>query len=203
MRKNISTLIFITILLMNPIVSGAQMIYTVQKGDSLWKIAVKYRQGLSEIIAANPQFQNPNLIYPGDKVTIPKPSDTISQEDEVIRLVNIERQKSGLSPVSKNWEASRVARIKSQDMIDNNYFAHNSPTYGTPFQMLKSFGLSYRYAGENIAKGQTSPKMVMDAWMNSSGHRSNILNKNYTQIGVGLAKSENGTHYWTQLFLTP
>ena len=190
-------------LMMLPFFCYAQTVYTVQKGDSLWKIAVKYQQGLSEIIAANPQFPNPDLIYPGDKVTIPKNADTIPIEEEVIRLVNEERKKAGLSPLTKNWEVSRVARIKSQDMIENNYFAHNSPVYGTPFQMLKSFGISYRYAGENIAKGQTSSQAVMNAWMNSSGHKANILNKNYTQIGVGLAKSQNGTYYWTQMFLTP
>lgn len=202
MKKLISCF-FATIFALLPCSVSAQTVYTVKKGDSLWKIAVKYQEGLSEIIAANPQFPNPNLIYPGDKVYIPKSSDSISVEDEVIRLVNAERKKAGLSPVTKNWEASRVARIKSQDMIDNNYFAHNSPVYGTPFQMLKNFGLSYRYAGENIAKGQTSPQAVMNAWMNSSGHKANILNKNYTQIGVGLAKSKNGTYYWTQMFLTP
>ena len=173
--------------------SAADLTHTVVRGDTMWKLATQYQIGTSEIIAANPQFPNPNLIYPGDKVYIPKSSDTIPTEDEVIRLVNEERQKAGLSPVTKNWEVSRIGRIKSQDMIDNNYFAHNSPIYGTPFQMLKSFGISYRYAGENIAKGQTSPKAVMNAWMNSSGHKANILNKNYTQIGVGLAKSKNGT----------
>ncbi len=186
-----------------PFSVNAQTVYTVQKGDSLWKIAVKYQQGLSEIIAMNPQFSNPNLIYPGDKVYIPAESPTLSAEEEVIRLVNVQRQKAGLSPVTNNWEVSRVARMKSQDMIDKNYFDHNSPTYGTPFQMLKSFGISYRAAGENIAMGQTSPQAVMNAWMNSSGHRANILNANYTQIGVGLAKSKNGTYYWTQLFLKP
>lgn len=201
--KKLICMLMVTLLCTVPYSVNAQTVYTVQKGDSLWKIAVKYQQGLSEIIAMNPQFPNPNLIYPGDKVNIPAASPTLSAEEEVIRLVNAERQKAGLSPVTNNWEVSRVARIKSQDMIDKNYFAHNSPTYGTPFQMLKSFGISYRSAGENIAKGQTSPQAVMNAWMNSSGHRANILNANYTQIGVGLAKSKNGTYYWTQMFLKP
>lgn len=83
-------------------------------------------------------------------------------------------------------------------MVDNRYFAHNSPLYGTPFQMIKAFGISYRTAGENIAYGQRTPKQVVDGWMNSSGHRANILNSSYTQIGVGYVP--NG-HYWTQMFI--
>ena len=83
-------------------------------------------------------------------------------------------------------------------MRDNKYFSHTSPTYGTPFQMIKSFGITYRSAGENIARGQTTPKKVVDAWMNSSGHRANILNASYTHIGVGYASYG---HYWTQMFI--
>ena len=98
----------------------------------------------------------------------------------------------------RSWELSRVARYKSQDMVDNRYFSHTSPTYGTPFQMIKAFGLTYRTAGENIAYGQRTPQAVVNAWMNSSGHRANILNPSYTQIGVGYAS--NG-HYWTQMFI--
>ena len=91
-----------------------------------------------------------------------------------------------------------MARIKSQDMVDQNYFSHTSPTYGTPFQMLTSFGMSYHAAGENIAYGQRTPREVVAAWMNSPGHRANILNASYTQIGVGYVASGN---YWTQLFI--
>ena len=83
-------------------------------------------------------------------------------------------------------------------MVDQNYFSHTSPTYGTPFQMLTSFGVSYRTAGENIAYGQRTPREVVTAWMNSPGHRANILNASYTQIGVGYVASGN---YWTQLFI--
>ena len=108
------------------------------------------------------------------------------------------RVQNGLKPLTANWELSRVARYKSQDMVDNRYFSHTSPTYGTPFQMIKAFGLSYRTAGENIAYGQRTPQAVVNAWMNSSGHRANILNSSYTQIGVGYVA--NG-HYWTQMFI--
>ncbi len=173
--------------------------YTVVKGDSLWKIAVRYEVGLDELKRANPQVKNPALIYPGDVLTIPSVDDAVlAFEQEVVRLVNAERAKNGLSALAHNWELSRVARYKSQDMRDNGYFSHQSPTYGSPFQMMKSFGISYRTAGENIAKGQSTPQAVVSAWMNSSGHRANILNKSFTQIGVGYVASGR---YWTQMFV--
>lgn len=165
----------------------------------MWKLAVKYQTGTSEIIAANPQVANPNLIYPGQVLTIPQQDTTVSsRESEVIRLVNEIRVKNGLNPLRANWELSRVARYKSQDMADNRYFSHTSPTYGSPFQMINAFGLSFQTAGENIAYGQASAQAVVDSWMNSSGHRANILNASYTQIGVGYAA--NG-RYWTQMFI--
>lgn len=165
----------------------------------MWKIAVKYQVGTSEVIKANPQVTNPNLIYPGQVLSIPQEnSSVIAFENEVIRLVNEIRMEHGLQALTANWELSRVARYKSQDMVDHRYFSHTSPTYGTPFQMIKAFGLSYRTAGENIAYGQSTPQAVVNAWMNSSGHRANILNSSYTQIGVGYVA--NG-HYWTQMFI--
>ena len=180
-------------------VSADGTTYTVVKGDSMWKIAVKYEIGISEIIASNPQIKNPNLIYPGDKLNIPgKDTAVLNYEDEVIRLVNEIRIENGLKALTKNWELCRVARYKSQDMVDRHYFSHNSPTYGSPFQMMKSFGITYRSAGENIAYGQRTPKEVVNAWMNSSGHRANILNTSYTQIGVGYVANGN---YWTQMFI--
>ncbi|MBQ7646746.1 MAG: SafA/ExsA family spore coat assembly protein [Clostridia bacterium] len=173
--------------------------YTVVKGDSLWKIAVKYQVGLDEIISANPQIKDPDLIYPGDVIYVPLPDSTVSSyEAEVIRLVNEERQANGLHALKSDWELSRVARYKSQDMADKKYFSHTSPTYGSPFEMMKAFGISYRAAGENIAKGQRTPKEVVNAWMNSSGHRANILNKSFTTIGVGYVADGN---YWTQMFI--
>ena len=173
--------------------------HTVAKGDTLWKIAVKYQVGLSEIIAANPQFKNPDLIYPGQKVYVPLPdSEITSYEQQVIDLVNEQRAKNGLKALTANWELSRVARYKSQDMHDKKYFSHTSPTYGSPFDMMKSFGISYRSAGENIAQGYRTPEAVMNGWMNSSGHRANILNSSYTQIGVGYVSDGN---YLTQMFI--
>ena len=172
--------------------------HTVVRGDTMWKLAVKYQVGTSEIVKANPQISNPDLIYPGQLLYIPQLNQSVSSyESEVVRLVNAERAKYGLAPLSHNWELSRVARYKSQDMADKGYFSHNSPTFGSPFDMMKAFGISYRTAGENIAKGQRSPAAVVNAWMNSSGHRANILNSSYTQIGVGYVATGN---HWTQMF---
>lgn len=131
-------------------------------------------------------------------------TSTISAEaNEVIRLVNVERTKNGLSPLKANAELSKVATTKAQDMINNNYFDHTSPTYGSPFDMMSKFGISYTAAGENIAYGQKDAAEVMNSWMNSSGHRANILNSNFTEIGVGMAKDKNGTPYWVQMFINP
>ena len=179
--------------------AATQTQHTVVAGDSMWKIAVKYQAGVSEIINANPQISNPDLIYPGQKLNIPVIAEsTQTFEQQVITLTNQKRAENGLSPLKVNWELSRVARYKSQDMHDKKYFSHTSPTYGDPFTMMKNFGISFNAAGENLAMGQNTPEAVVNAWMNSSGHRANILNKNFAQIGVGYVASGN---YWTQMFI--
>lgn len=119
-------------------------------------------------------------------------------EREVVVLVNEIRAENGLNPLRINEELSRVARIKSQDMHDRNYFSHTSPTYGSPFDMMTAFGIRYRTAGENIAMGYRTPQAVVEGWMNSEGHRRNILNPSFTEIGVGYVESG---HYWTQQFI--
>lgn len=119
-------------------------------------------------------------------------------EDEVLDLVNIEREQYQLAPLTMDEDVRQVARLKSKDMCTKHYFDHTSPTYGTPFEMLKSFKITYHAAAENIAQGQRTPEAVVKAWMNSPGHRANILNASYTKLGVGF--EENG-YYWTQLFL--
>lgn len=176
--------------------------YQVKKGDTLWKISKKFRVGLSEIIDANPQLSNPDLIYPGQEINIPRLKSVKSVERQVIDLTNQERQKAGLAPLQLDWQLSRVARYKSRDMRDTGYFAHRSPQYGSPFEMMKSFDVQYSSAGENIAVGQTSPEQVVREWMNSPGHRKNILNGTYTYIGVGYAKGGSYGTYWTQMFIS-
>ena len=200
MKKIISTFLlclsFVTAL---SFTSSAATTHTVKKGDTMWKIAVTYQVGLSELASANPQIKNTALIYPGDVINIPSVDSTVSSyEKEVVRLVNLERTSRGLKALEEDWQLTRVARYKSQDMKDNSYFSHTSPTYGSPFNMMKNFGISYRTAGENIARGQKTPAAVVNAWMNSSGHRANILNSSFTHIGVGYVASGN---YWTQMFI--
>ena len=179
--------------------TSAASTHTVVKGDTMWKIAVQYEVGLSEIRSANPQITNADLIYPGQVLNIPTTDATVlNYEKEVVRLVNEIRAENGLQALTYDWELSRVARYKSQDMKDNKYFSHTSPTYGSPFQMIKNFGITYRSAGENIAKGYATPQAVVNGWMNSSGHRANILNASFNRIGVGYVASGN---YWTQMFI--
>ncbi|WP_243112497.1 MULTISPECIES: CAP domain-containing protein [Acutalibacteraceae] len=122
-------------------------------------------------------------------------------QNQVVQLVNQERTSRGLSALSVDTALTKTATLKSQDMAKLGYFDHTSPTYGSPFDMMKQFGISYRTAGENIAMGQTSPQQVMTGWMNSEGHRANILNSSYTKIGVGIAQNSNGQYYWTQQFI--
>ncbi|WP_138415889.1 SafA/ExsA family spore coat assembly protein [Aquibacillus sediminis] len=180
-----------------PLTVSAQSTYTVQPGDTMWKIAVKHQIGVTEIIEANPHIDNPDLIYPNQKVTIPDIDKIKHIEHEVIQLTNQERAKNGLPALQPDWELSRVARYKSQDMRDQSYFSHTSPTYGSPFTMMQNFGISYRGAAENIARGQRTPQEVVKGWMDSPGHRKNILG-DFTHIGVGYVEDGN---YWTQMFI--
>lgn len=132
----------------------------------------------------------------------PKTTETANSlnayEQEVINLTNQERAKNGLPALQVDITLSKMAREKSRDMSAGGYFSHTSPTYGSPFDMMNQFGITYRYAGENIAMGQRSPQEVVNAWMNSEGHRQNILSPNFTHIGVGYVSQGN---YWTQEFI--
>ncbi len=200
MKKLLSIAISAVVLAATFITSAsAATTHTIVSGDTMWKIAVKYEVGLSELKSANPQIANPNLIYPGQTLNIPTNDQSVLNfEKEVVRLVNEIRAENGLKALTYDWELSRVARYKSQDMKDNRYFSHTSPVYGSPFQMMKNFGITYRSAGENIARGYSTPQAVVNAWMNSSGHRANILNASFNRIGVGYVASGN---YWTQMFI--
>ncbi|MGY4690661.1 CAP domain-containing protein [Salibacterium sp. K-3] len=121
-----------------------------------------------------------------------------SVKAEVIALTNEEREKQGLNSLKEDETVAKAAQAKSEDMAENNYFAHQSPTYGSPFNMLKEYGADFRSAAENIAAGQATPEQAVEGWMNSEGHRKNILNEDLTHIGIGY--EENG-RYWTQMFI--
>ncbi|SDH39682.1 uncharacterized protein, YkwD family [Alteribacillus persepolensis] len=150
----------------------------------------------------NPGNQEDDSIQRQDEPQTDGNQDTGSSatgvEQKVIELTNQEREKNGLSPLKADPQVTKTARAKSRDMASNNYFAHNSPTYGSPFNMLSDFGVNYTAAAENIAAGQQTPEEVVQAWMNSEGHRKNILNQEVTHIGVGYV--EDGNH-WTQMFI--
>ena len=186
----------LSIALFSPTTAMANSTYKVVSGDSLWRIAVKTQTGVQELIESNPNLANPNLIYPGQTINVPT-KEQASIEQEVTKLVNVERAKAGLPALKSDWELARVAEFKSQDMRDKNYFSHTSPTYGSPFTMMKNFGITYKSAGENIAKGQRTANEVVQAWMNSEGHRANIMSKNFTHIGVGHVEG----NYCTQMFI--
>lgn len=187
-----------------PILAATDM-YTVQSGDSLWKISLKYHVGWTDIYNANRSLiKNPALIYPGQVLQVPLVSSTVTNnEQQVLVLCNQIRAKYGLPSLTMNWQLERMGRIKAQEMASKNYFSHTSPTYGSPFQMMKAFGISYSNAGENIAAGQPTPQAVVNSWMNSSGHRANILSKTYTQIGVGYATGGRYGTYWIEEFISP
>ena len=193
---NFAVVSFISLVLVFPTTAMANSSYKVVSGDSLWRIAVKTQTGVQELIQSNPNLSNPNLIYPGQMINIPTKEQS-NIEQEVTKLVNVERAKAGLPALKSDWELARVAEFKSQDMRDKNYFSHTSPTYGSPFTMIKNFGITYKSAGENIAKGQRTASEVVQAWMNSEGHRANIMSKNFTHIGVGYVEG----NYWTQMFI--
>jgi uncharacterized YkwD family protein len=126
-------------------------------------------------------------------------SYTLSEyEKQVIDLTNQERAKYGLPALKVDPKLSKMARDKARDMHDQHYFDHNSPTYGSPFDMMNRYGIRYHAAGENIAKGQPTPQEVVNDWMNSKGHRENILNRDFHYIGVGYVKDGN---YWVQEFI--
>lgn len=154
--------------------------------------------------AAKPAASKPSATKPAPQKPAATPAvsgDYATFQKRVVELVNAERAKNGLKPLTMNAQVNKTATLKSQDMAKLGYFDHNSPTYGSPFDMMKKYGISYRTAGENIAMGQTTPEQVMKGWMNSPGHRANILKASFTQIGVGVAKNSSGRLYWTQQFI--
>lgn len=199
---------------------------TVKQGDSMWRIAKRYHVNFHHLKGLNNHFKDHNVIYPNDKVELPNGSEgnstnensqtdniehgnseadrtETSQALEVLNLVNAERKKQGLKELVLSHNLNGIATEKAKDMRDKNYFSHESPTYGSPFEMLQQFGVHYSYAGENIAAGQKTAQQVMTDWLNSSGHRANILNKNYTELGVGYVEGGSYGSYWVQLFVKP
>ncbi|WP_078553635.1 CAP domain-containing protein [Bacillus alkalicellulosilyticus] len=189
-----------------PLLSEAQQIrtfkeppfehYKVSRGDSFWFIAQRYGLDYRELMRLNPEI-NPRNLHVGEVIRLKESATHHSTfEDQVVSLVNQERAKQGLRPLTHRADVKNVAHKKAEDMIKSNYFSHQSPNYGSPFDMLRTFGISYSTAGENIAKGQKTPEEVMRSWMNSPGHRQNIMNAQYDTIGVGFYHGA-----WVQMFI--
>jgi len=171
--------------------------YIVQvEGDYVGAVNKKYVKAIYPNSSNSNNSSNNNSSSNSNSTTTAMTTD----EKEVFDLINNQRNQNGLSALKLDTETLRVARIKAQDMVDNNYFSHNSPTYGSPFQMLNSFKISYKTAGENIA-GNSSNSSVVTAWMNSSGHKANILNSSFNYTGIGVVKSSKYGKVYVQMFL--
>ncbi len=139
----------------------------------------------------------------GGAATPETPQTGHAYERRVLELVNEERAKQGLSPLTWHEGLANVARAHSQDMNDRRFFSHDNPDGQSPFDRIKAAGIAYTRAAENVAAGQKTPEEVMQGWMNSAGHRANILNPNLTALGVGYYAGDGPyTHYWTQCFIT-
>ena len=150
------------------------------------------------------QTQPTQTTQPAPSVAPSNPSTTANhtvtqRERDMLRWINEERAKVGARPLQLDLELSRWARIKSQDMKDNNYFAHTSPTYGSPFEMMRNAGIRYVRAAENLSASQ-SPHMSHLRLMASDGHRRNILNPNFTHVGIGIVDQNSSGVLVTQLF---
>ena len=129
-----------------------------------------------------------------------------AMEVEAFNLVNQQRVNNGLAALTMNEEVRAVARSHSQDMVDRHFFSHTNPDGDSPFDRLADAGITYSWAGENIAmnQGYSNPaETAVTGWMESTGHRENILRSQFTQTGMGVAESTDGEYYFTQVFINP
>lgn len=132
--------------------------------------------------------------------TNPNISTYSNQESKIFTLANAERAKFRIQPLKINITLNKIALLKSQDIVGKGYFSHRSPTYGSPFDMLKSYSINYNWAGENLSLDKYADN-AHTAWMNSKTHRDNILNPNFIEIGIGIYAKGNGSYAYTQLFI--
>lgn len=197
-----------TVLVTSPAGAGQYIIRRYCSFSSMGTYCWNYRINVSQAPAkrvpapTQPAPTKPAPIQPAPTKPAPtQPSAGLSAaEQQMLDLVNRERAKGGLRPLQADQTLTRLARMKSQDMITNRYFSHQSPTYGSPFQMLKTYGVSYRTAAENIA-GNRSVEAAHVALMNSAGHRANIMNGQLTHVGIGIVSGGSYGMMFTQLFI--
>ncbi|ACV64239.1 SCP-like extracellular [Desulfofarcimen acetoxidans DSM 771] len=195
--------------------------YTVKSGDTLYIIAKKLGTTVNKLVsinnlktyslnvgqvlyvpagAANQAVQVPSQAQPAAPTnTTATVNGMTADEQQMLSLVNQERAKAGLKALQADMNIVKVARLKAKDMINLNYFDHNSPTYGSPFDMMKQFGISYGYAGENLA-GASTVQSAHTNLMNSSGHRANILGANYNKVGIGIVDGGKYGKMFVQMF---
>lgn len=174
--------------------------YIVQvNGDYIGAVSKKYVKAIYPSSSGSNNTSSGGSSSSGGSTTTQTTTMT-ADEKEVFDLINKQRTANGLTALKMDSEVQRVARIKAQDMVNNNYFSHTSPTYGSPFDMLKSFKISYKTAGENIA-GNSSNSGAVDAWMKSSGHKANILNGNFNYTGVGVVTGSKYGKIYVQMFI--
>jgi len=148
-----------------------------------------------------PPKQTPTPQQPPATTTPTTPPSGITEDEQtLLNLVNKARADAGVGPLAFDMELVKVARLKAQDMVQNNYFSHTSPTYGDPFAMMRQFGITFKTAGENIAGNQTV-EGAFKAWMNSEGHRKNILNGNFNYTGIGIVSSKTYGKILVQMFI--
>lgn len=165
--------------------------YVIQTDkDYIGMVSNKYIKLLYSQSANNSNSSNSNQVT----------SSLTNDEMEVFNLINQKRTSAGLAKLKIDDETQNVARIKAKDMVDSNYFSHTSPTYGSPFDMLKSFKVSYKTAGENIA-GNSSNSKAVEAWMNSEGHKANILNSSFNYTGIGVVNGSKYGKIYVQMFI--
>lgn len=178
--------------------AGVGSWYIVQvEGDYVGAVSKKYVKA----IYPNSTGSGTNTSNNTNNTTSQTSTSSLTADElEVFNLINQQRASNGLSALKIDNEVQRVARIKAQDMVNNNYFSHTSPTYGSPFDMLKSFKVSYNTAGENIA-GNSSNSAAVTAWMNSSGHRANILNSSFNYTGIGVVSGSKYGKIYVQMFI--
>lgn len=175
--------------------------YIIQTpGDFVGAVSQKYIKPIYPTGSGTSSGTSTNTGTSGNSSGTSTTSSLTADELETFNLINQQRANNGLSALKVDSELQRVARIKAQDMVNNNYFDHNSPTYGTPFNMMKNFGISYKTAGENIA-GNSSNSAAVTAWMNSSGHRANILNRSYNYTGLAVVSSPKYGKIYVQMFI--
>ena len=122
------------------------------------------------------------------------------EEQEVLNLINKNREERGIKTLKTYSKLQQIAKLKAVDIVTNNYFSHNSPTLGTPFEMLKSYGIDYKISGENLA-GNINSERAVNAWMNSSGHKANILNSSFNYTGIGVVNSSKYGKIFVQMFI--